>query len=268
MFIIPIEKDNPTKSWPLCVSTLIAINILIFIASYLIFDHDNFVKEYGFIPSSYTYSTIFFSMFLHGGIWHILGNMLFLYMYGDNVEEALGPFLFLFSYILCGLGGTALYYFFNMDSTIPCIGASGAISGVVGLYMLLFPNAHVDINFYIGRWSIGELHTNALGAILAWFGMQTLLGIAIYYFSELQIIKIAFWAHVGGLSTGFLLGFLFKMMGIKTQIPNEAYNIIRKEEGKFWCPYCGKKHNYLKFGSYTCTDCGAKFKFTKEEIEQ
>lgn len=268
MFIIPIEKDNPTTSTPYCVGTLIVLNIIIFIASYVIYDHASFVKNYGFIPSNYTYFTIFSSMFLHVGIWHILGNIFFLYMYGDNVEDVLGPILFFIVYILCGLAGTALHYSFNMESIIPCVGASGAISGIVGLYMIFFPNAHVDIDFYISHWSLGEIHTNAFGAILAWFGMQTLLGLLLAYFSDLQIIRIAFWAHVGGLLAGFILGIFFKLIGFEAKIPNEKYVITRKTDGNFWCPYCGKKYNYLRFGNHTCRICGAKYSFEQEIDEK
>ncbi len=267
MFLIPIEKDNPTQRFPLCVGTLIAFNIAIFAASYLFFDHSDFVKEYGFIPSSYTHFTAFSSMFLHAGVWHILGNMLFLYMYGDNVEDVLGFFLFFAVYILCGLGGTALHYLFNAESTIPCIGASGAISGVVGLYMMFYPNAHVDIDLYVGHWTISEFHTNALGAILTWFGWQTFLGLVLYFVTDLQIIRIAFWAHVGGLATGFILGFILRLLGIKALVPEQEYNITRKEEGGFWCPYCGQEYDDLKFGRYTCEKCGAKYNFSVEKTE-
>ncbi len=267
MFIIPIEKDNPTHKFPLCVAGLIIVNVAVFIASYLLFEHSDIVKNYGFIPSSYSYITVFSSMFLHVGFWHILGNMFFLYMYGDNVEEVLGSDLFLFAYIVCGLGGTALHYLFNADSLIPCIGASGAISGVVGLYMMFYPNAHVDIDFYIGRWSIGEIHSKAFGAILTWFGCQTFLGLLCHFISELQIIRIAFWAHVGGLATGFIIGFALKSLGVKAVVPEKEYNITRKKAGGFWCPYCGKDYPRLKFGHHTCDDCGAKYHFEKEEIE-
>ncbi len=264
MFIIPIEKGNPLRNTPYLVYGLIAVNIIVFIYTFFVLDFELTVAQYGFTPSHPEVLTSFTSMFMHAGILHIIGNMFFMYMFGDNVEDVSGILIFPVVYVLCGLGGTGLHYLLNMNSEIPCVGASGAISGLVGMYMVLFPNAHVDIVFYLRTWVIAEIHAKATGAILAWFGMQTVLGLISFFANDVPIFSIAFWAHVGGLLTGCFLGFLLRLMGIEAKPPHKVVKIERKEEGAFWCPHCGKPNEFLNFGKYLCEDCGARFVFSKE----
>lgn len=265
---IPIEKDNPVTNTPWIVYGLIVINSLIFIYTAYILDLHVVTKQFGFIPSDPNPSTALTSVFLHAGIWHLIGNMFFLYMFGDNVEDVLGKPLFIFSYILCGVSANALHYLFNMDSTIPCVGASGAISGIMGMYMMLFPNAHVDIVVHLRGWEVARQNTKAYGAILAWLALQVVFGLIAFALHDVPIFRVAFWAHAGGLVTGIVLGYVFKLIGINPPIPQQEYVIMRKEEGSFWCPYCGKEEPKLKFGNYTCSACGAKYAFVKETEEE
>ncbi len=267
MFIIPIEKDHPVRRRPWLVYFLIVINTLVFLYTYFITDHQMVVHQYGFIPTRPDLTTIVTSAFLHSGFLHIIGNMFFLYMFGDNVEDVLGKILSLISYSICIFGAIGFHYLFNTTSNMPCVGASGAISGVVGLYVVLFPYAHVGIVFYLRHWTISEFHTNAKGAIIAWFILQAILGFISVMFSDSPIFRVAFWAHVGGLVSGFTLGFLYRLIGIKIPIPCKTVEIERKQDGSFWCPHCGKKHPFLEFGKYKCQVCGTSYHF-KQEAEE
>jgi membrane associated rhomboid family serine protease len=139
MFIIPIEKDNPVYFTPWIVYILVVANTLIFFPTKYLLPFEEIINNFGFIPVSHAPLSLLSSIFLHGGIMHILGNMFFLWMFGDNVEDVIGPLFFLVAYLICGLSASLLHYVFSMHSITPCIGASGAISGIVGIYWF-FPS--------------------------------------------------------------------------------------------------------------------------------
>jgi len=147
------------------------------------------------------------SMFLHGGWIHFLGNMWALWLFGDNVEERMGHFRFLLFYLLCGLIAGIVHYLFNINSTIPTIGASGAIAGVMGAYFLLFPHSRVitlvPIFFFIDIWEIP-----AFFYFIIWFLIQVFSGILSLTSSNVYE-GIAFWAHVGGFISGIITFSLF-----------------------------------------------------------
>jgi membrane associated rhomboid family serine protease len=139
-------------------------------------------------------------MFLHGSWMHLLGNMWFLFIFGDNVEDRLGHFRYLISYLVCGLGATLTHLIFNLHSTLPSLGASGAIAGVLGAYFLLFPSARVLTWFgFFVLWLPAWL---VLGY---WFVLQFLSGAATSMTYARQMGGVAFWAHVGGFVTGMAL---------------------------------------------------------------
>jgi membrane associated rhomboid family serine protease len=206
MFILPIAKDNPMKSVPCVVIALIMVNSVLLIATYAGPGQQLF-QDYGFIPAQTHVSTLFCSMFLHAGFWHLVGNMWFLWMFGNQVENMFGWWLFLPVYLLCGVGAAGLHYLFNPSSTIPCVGASGAISGIVGIYFVLFPRARFDLEIYLGWWHLKTIPARTQAAVGAWIGEQTLLGMLTQTFHG--SLGVAFWAHVGGFLTGLLVAGLF-----------------------------------------------------------
>ena len=140
MFILPINRDNPVRRVPYLLIAIIIANSLALALTYVMYTPEVVFSQYGFTPTSHEWTTLFTSMFLHSGFWHILGNMWFLWMFGVRVENAFTKWLFLPVYLACGLGGAGLHWLLNQQSTIPCVGASGAISGIAGIYLILFPN--------------------------------------------------------------------------------------------------------------------------------
>ncbi len=215
MFIIPIEKDNPVYATPWIVYFLVVINTLIFIPTKYFLPFEEIARQFGFVPAKHELFSLFSSMFLHGGIMHILGNMIFLWLFGDNVEDVIGPLFFLFTYLLGGLCATFLHYSFNLNSTTPCIGASGAISGIVGIYIVFFPKAKVDLVIYFYRFEVKTIETTALCAIGAWLSEQTILGVFMQSLNLSKYFGVAFWAHVGGLLAGVVMGYILIFAGFR-----------------------------------------------------
>ena len=151
-------------------------------------------------------------MFLHGGWMHIIGNMLYLWIFGRNVEDSIGHFKFIIFYLLCGTAAAAAQVAIAPDSTVPMIGASGAISGVLGSYVLLFPRARVLVLFPI--WIFWRVfYVPAYLLLVVWFGMQLLSGLAVL---SMEVNGgVAFWAHVGGFVAGMLLIPIFKRHSVR-----------------------------------------------------
>jgi membrane associated rhomboid family serine protease len=147
-------------------------------------------------------ATLFTSMFVHAGWLHLLSNMLYLWIFGDNVEDNVGHFGFLILYILSGLAGAFAHILFNPDSTIPTVGASGAISGVLGAYVVLYPAGRIRTLMFIPPF-ITFVRVPALLLIGFWFFMQLMGGLA--SLETPQASGVAFWAHVGGFVAGVLL---------------------------------------------------------------
>ncbi len=211
--MIPLRDDAPRSTTPYVNYFLIALNVLVFLFEFSLGPRAEarFAKDFGFIPAHvdlwvtgtaparYAIEPIFTSMFLHAGWLHLLGNMLFLYIFGDNVEDRLGHFRYLITYLLCGLGAAFTHLLFNFHSRVPTVGASGAIAGVLGAYFLLYPSARVLTWFgFFVLWLPAWL---VLGY---WFVLQFLSGAA-STLSSSQASPVAFWAHVGGFITGLLL---------------------------------------------------------------
>ena len=148
MFIFPINRKFSSTDAPRAVLSLIVVNSLLLLTNYAVESPELLFEHYGFTPAHPRAFTLLTSIFLHVGFWHLAGNMFFLWMFGKDVENSFGTWLFLLVYLLCGLGGNALHYLFNLDSTIPCVGASGAISRIAGCFLVLFPNARFDLAIY------------------------------------------------------------------------------------------------------------------------
>lgn len=208
--MFPIGDENagtiikPFVNW-----TLIGICIAVFVYQISLAPRqlDAFFMQYGAIPAEITdfrnLPSILTSMFLHGGFGHIFGNMVFLLVFGDNIEDAMGHVSYLLFYLLCGIAAALTQILLNPDSQIPIIGASGAISGVMGAYIVLFPHGKIrTIVFYV------VVLVPAWVMIGVWFALQLFSG-----FSSLggpDVGGVAFWAHVGGFVAGAVLVWLFK----------------------------------------------------------
>jgi membrane associated rhomboid family serine protease len=201
--LFPLKDDNPLRniSTPFVNWVLIGINILAFLFSLTAFEY--FIMEHGFTPANFQFTDILTSMFLHGGIAHIFGNMWFLLIFGDNVEDALGHWVYLAFYLLAGIAASFSHYLLNIGSVVPAVGASGAISGVLGAYLVFYPTAGVYVSG--GYSQTGKVSAKLM--LLLWFGFQFLSGVMGYFGNE---SGIAFWAHIGGFVFGMLFAWIWK----------------------------------------------------------
>lgn len=175
---------------------------------------DAFIGNYGFIASNFsfydaaTFKQIFYSMWLHGGFFHLLSNMWFLHIFGDNVEDAIGHIKYFIFYVVCGVAAVFAQYIFSTQSTVPMIGASGAISGVTGAYFVLFKHSKIEalVPGFVGLWHRVTLPSwFFLGY---WFVLQIVSGIG--SFSYLDQGGVAFFAHAGGFMAGWFLVRIFR----------------------------------------------------------
>ena len=227
--MIPLRDLNPIRTTPFVNYLIIALNVLMFMweLSYGP-ETEQFLYNVAFIPARFwipgylvpNLITIFISMFLHGGFLHIAGNMLYLWIFGDNIEDRLGHFRYLLFYLLCGFGATMSHAFFNPTSRVPAIGASGAIAGVLGAYLILFPRARVTtlipIFFFI---TIRELP--AVLILGLWFVLQLFSGVgSLSAAGQEQAGGTAYFAHIGGFVLGMIL---IGIMGGRRPRPRPVY---------------------------------------------
>ncbi|UYN90180.1 MAG: rhomboid family intramembrane serine protease [Anaerolineales bacterium] len=217
--MMPIGDDNSgRRSTPVVTYALIALNILVFLLELTL--GDAFIVEWSFVPARFVQNpilestTIFSAMFMHAGLVHLGGNLLYLWIFGDNVEDNFGHFKFLVFYILSGIGATFLQFIFNPDSNIPNLGASGAIAGVLGAYLIMFPGRR--INVLVGRF-ITQM--NALIVIGFWFVLQLFSGLGSLDPSAADVGGVAYMAHIGGFIAGFVLSFIFRDSSRLRQLP-------------------------------------------------
>ena len=210
--LIPLKDNNPSRSYPVVNITLLFANVVVFLYQLALSPYDQklFILSNATIPARIpafldghmgfeaTFLPLITSMFLHSGFLHLAGNMLFLWIFGDNVEDAFGHLPYLFFYLTCGLGAGLLHVLFNLGSTIPALGASGAISGVMGAYMVLFPRERILTLVFIFVVPIP-----AVFILGYWFLLQFLAGIDALGTSAKG--GVAVWAHVGGFLLGVLL---------------------------------------------------------------
>ncbi len=207
--MMPIGDDNTgRRSFPVVTIGLIALNVLVFLLE--MSAGDAFVIQWSFVPTRFLanpageFITIFTSMFMHAGTLHIFGNMLYLYIFGDNVEDNFGPVKYLIFYLLSGIAATFAQLFFSLNSDIPNLGASGAIAGVLGAYLVMFPRGR--INVLMGRI---VTKTSALVAIGLWFLLQLFSGVGSIG-ATADTGGVAYMAHIGGFIAGLLLSYIFR----------------------------------------------------------
>jgi membrane associated rhomboid family serine protease len=203
--MFPIGDENRGKrGLALVTAMLVVINVLVFLYENSLDDRElsRYIFRYGAIPAEIErgqdYYTLITSMFIHGGIAHIAGNMLFLWIFGDNIERRFGPSLYLLFYLGCGLAAGAAHILSDPHSPVPAIGASGAISGVMGAYILLYPSNRVRVLV----WYWGVVQIPAFMFLGIWFLMQFLSGVAALSAETAESSGVAFWAHIGGFVAG------------------------------------------------------------------
>jgi membrane associated rhomboid family serine protease len=210
MSMLPIGDDNSTRrSVPLVTFALIAVNVLVFFLE--LSGGEALIERWAFVPRRFLadpigdFPTLFTAMFMHGGWLHLGSNMLYLWIFGDNVEDRFGRLPYLIFYLLCGLAATFAQLVFSMDSSIPNLGASGAIAGVLGAYIMLFPGRQV-------RVLLGNAVTSvsALIVIGLWIILQLFSGVASITTATADTGGVAFMAHIGGFLAGLLLTMIFR----------------------------------------------------------
>ncbi|MBH70909.1 MAG: rhomboid family intramembrane serine protease [Pelagibacteraceae bacterium] len=203
--MFPIGDENPTTRTPYVTYVILGSCILIFLWQ-ISLPKDLFmgIKNFGLVPSDVYLYKIISSMFLHGSWMHLIGNMAYLWIFGNNIEDYLGHIKFLIFYLFCGVCATLLHVFSDVNSTIPVVGASGAISGILGAYLLLYPKAKVRLLVWFGIVTI--LRVKASIVLIFWFAYQFLSVLK----STSQGGGVAWWAHIGGFIAGILVIFLFR----------------------------------------------------------
>jgi membrane associated rhomboid family serine protease len=186
--------------------TLIVLNVVIYLLQLLLTDHDRdaFLIGFGLVPAYFSMLNAFTAMFVHGGLAHLGGNMLFLWIFGDNVEDRLGHGRFIAFYLMCGFAAAIAQTALNPNSLVPMVGASGAIAGVMGAYLVLYPHSRVLMLF---PFPVFLFELPAVVFLAIWFLVQFLNGINQLPIFERNAISggVAFWAHVMGFVVGLIL---------------------------------------------------------------
>lgn len=212
--MIPIKDQIPTRRVPFINYFLIIANILVFVFQWLAGENQQaIISQFALIPASFTsgvevgdISDIFSSMFMHAGLAHLGGNMLYLWIFGDNVEDSMGHGRFLLFYLVGGIVASLAHIFTNPMSQIPTVGASGAIAGVLGAYLVLYPRARVltiiPLGFFLRMTTVPAAIVLGL-----WFVLQLFSGVL--SMGGPDVGGVAFWAHIGGFVGGVILAKIF-----------------------------------------------------------
>jgi membrane associated rhomboid family serine protease len=194
---------------------LVVINVIVFLFEATMGQQElqQFINTYGVIPAEitqgYNLGTLFTSMFLHGGWMHLISNMLYLWVFGDNIEHVLGEIGYIIFYLVGGLAASAAHILFNLNSQIPSVGASGAIAAVLGAYLVMFPKSRVRVLLFTG-YGMGVRRVTALIFLGIWAVSQLFSGLASLGAETAQTGGVAVWAHIGGFVFGLIIGFFFK----------------------------------------------------------
>jgi membrane associated rhomboid family serine protease len=201
--LFPIRVTQPSYSRPVVTVSLIVANILVFLHEISLdpYSLHDFMNVYSLRPYYFHFANVFTSMFLHANWLHVLGNMLFLWVFGDNVEDILGHGKFLVFYLLCGMAAAFTQVYMDPLSRVPMVGASGAIAGVMGAYLVKFPRSRVEMLFFV--FFIFRFDVPAWGMLAYWFVLQLFGGFG--SITETAQGGTAFFAHVGGFVAGIAL---------------------------------------------------------------
>jgi len=232
--MIPLHDDNPTELTPYLTIAFISLCVLVFLWQLslgaeggqvavfslgsipaVLFGHEQLPPEFARVPA---WTTVFTSMFLHGGWMHLIGNMLYLWIFGNNVEDAMGHGRFILFYVLCGAAAVFAQALPDTHSVIPMIGASGAISGVLGAYLLLYPHARVLVAIPFGYF-IHTMKIKAVWVLLFWIILQIINSAM----ASREGGGVAWGAHIGGFIAGMALVPLFKRRGVRLFTQGHGY---------------------------------------------
>ena len=216
--MFPLYDDNPTRITPYFTYGLIGMNVLVFLHEINLsnLQLEQFFQLYAVIPQELTinwsreWTTLFTSQFLHGGWWHLISNMVYLWVFGNNIEERLGHFKYLLFYLTCGAIAALCQWFIGMYSAVPSLGASGAISGVLGAYLIWFPQARITTLIFLGFF-ITTINVPALVIIGIFFVQNLISGFASLQAAANMSVEtggVAYWAHLGG----FVVGSIFALV--------------------------------------------------------
>jgi membrane associated rhomboid family serine protease len=203
--MFPLHDDRPTYSKPVVIILLIVLNAIVFLHEAQLEDYSRnfFIAHYGLVPDRLRISALITSQFLHGGWWHIIGNMVFLWAFGRSLEDAMGSVKFLIFYLLCGVAAGLTQVAFNPGSHVPTVGASGAIAGVMGAYLIKFPRARIYTLFFM--LFIWRIEVPALFFLPYWFLTQVFNGFGSIGYSHVSEGGTAWFAHIGGFIAGMAL---------------------------------------------------------------
>ncbi|MBD2384795.1 rhomboid family intramembrane serine protease [Cylindrospermum sp. FACHB-282] len=218
--MFPLYDENPTRTTPYFTYGLIGMNILVFLHEVRLPNEqlEQFFQMYAVIPQELStnfaleWTTLITSQFLHGGWWHLISNMVYLWVFGNNIEDRLGHFKYLIFYLLCGASAALCQWFIGMSSTIPSLGASGAIAGVLGAYIVWFPQASVMTLVFLGFF-ITTIRVSAWIIIGLFFIQNLISGFASLQAAANMSVEsggVAYWAHIGGFVFGIIFAPLFR----------------------------------------------------------
>ncbi len=221
--LIPIgDTPNDPRRVPWMNYTLIGANVLVFLWLKVVAPTDAAYQaalvRWGYIPAEGGLLQLFTCMFLHGGVLHLFGNMLYLYIFGDNVEARLGPLGYLLAYLGTGVAATLVYAGFNAEGTLPLVGASGAIAGVQGLYFVACPRHKVKLLFWI-YWYIHVFYWNARLVMVLFLVTQDVVGLLV---TDARVGGVAHLAHLGGFGAGLLLMFVLRPLVARIEAAAQA----------------------------------------------
>jgi membrane associated rhomboid family serine protease len=204
--MIPLRDTLPSHSPPIVTAAIIAVNVFVFLYQFWLdqYSGNAFIATYGLVPDRMSTSDLLTSMFLHGGWMHLIGNMWFLWIYGDNVEDVLGHGKFLVFYLLCGIAAALVHVMSSPYSRVPTVGASGAIAGVMGAYVVKFPHSRILTLVPIFVF-FTTMELPAVVILVYWFVLQIFSGLGSIGYSNVSRGGIAWWAHAGGFLAGMIL---------------------------------------------------------------
>jgi membrane associated rhomboid family serine protease len=212
--MIPLRSSERTYSPPTVTLLLILVNVLVFVFEISMpnepsYDNpggltlNSFIATYGIVPDRFHFSGLITSMFIHGGLMHVAGNMWFLWVFGKAIEDLLGHVRFLFFYLACGIAAGLVHILVNPFSPVPTVGASGAIAGVMGAYLIKFP--HARIVTLVWFFFVTAIDIPAAFLLLYWFAIQFFSGFGSIGYSQVSKGDVAWFAHIGGFIAGMLL---------------------------------------------------------------
>ena len=221
--MFPLRDNRPTSTFPLVTVLLIAACVLAYIYQSLLdpFSQNYFLARYALIPAQFRPVTLVTSMFMHAGFWHILGNMIFLWAFGKSLEDAMGHVKFFSFYMLCGIVAGIVQMYLSADSRVPTVGASGAIAGVMGAYLLKFPRAYIHTLVFV-IFFVTTTEIPAWFFVIFWFGMQLLGGYGSLTTTQVASGGTAWFAHIGGFLAGMLL---VTLMGTRNRYVQRRENV-------------------------------------------